>query len=108
MQLEELQAYLEAHEMRLKQRASEKVTYQTLQAKFTKKGKDEAINENGKEKWKKKNQNDSKKANTSSNKNSKKNVNMKEVQCYCCEKFGHYARICAYNKDYNQVDKGEA
>jgi hypothetical protein len=74
MQLEELQAYLEAHEMRLKQRASEKVTYQTLQAKFTKKGKDEAINENGKEKWKKKNQNDSKKESTSSNKNSKKNV----------------------------------
>jgi hypothetical protein len=44
MQLEELQAYLEAHEMRLKQRALKKVTYQALQAKFTKKGKDEATN----------------------------------------------------------------
>jgi hypothetical protein len=114
MKLEELQASLEAHEMRLKQRTSEKVTDQALQAKFTKKGKDEATKWNkGKEKWKKKNnvdvaiknsknQNDSSKTNTSSNKNSKKKVNMKEVQCYCCDKFGHYARNCPENKDSNK------
>jgi hypothetical protein len=100
--------------MRLKQRTSKKVTDQALQAKFTKKGKNEAAKWNkGKEKWKKKNnddatsknsknQNDSNKTNTSSNKNSKKKVNMKEVQCYCCDKFGHYARNCPENKDSNK------
>ncbi|MCI60657.1 hypothetical protein A2U01_0081913, partial [Trifolium medium] len=40
MKLEELQASLDAHEMRLKQRTLEKITDQALQAKFTKKGKD--------------------------------------------------------------------
>lgn len=37
MKLEELQASLEAHEMRLKQRDSEKVSEQALQANFFKK-----------------------------------------------------------------------
>ncbi|MCI42336.1 hypothetical protein A2U01_0063573, partial [Trifolium medium] len=55
MKLEELQASLEAHEMRLNQRTSEKNTDQALQAKFTKKGKDEASKwKKGKEKWRKK------------------------------------------------------
>jgi hypothetical protein len=67
MKLEELQASLEAHEMRLKQRTSEKVTSQALQAKFTKKGKDEAAMWNkGKEKRKKKNNVDAESKNTES------------------------------------------
>jgi hypothetical protein len=27
---------------------------------------------------------------------------MKEVQCYCYDKFGHYARNCPENKDSNK------
>ncbi|GAU22886.1 hypothetical protein TSUD_376970 [Trifolium subterraneum] len=108
MKLEELQASLEAHEMRLKQRTSEKKVDQALQAKFTKKGKEEGSKWNkGKEKWrKKKNNADAESKNSKNpddsnkhNKNSKKKVNMSEVQCYCCEKFGHYARNCPVNKD---------
>lgn len=35
-----------------------------------------------------------------------KKVEMKEVQCYCCQKFGHYARDFYFNKEYNWCDKG--
>ncbi|GAU44851.1 hypothetical protein TSUD_112250 [Trifolium subterraneum] len=58
LKLEELQVSLEAHEMRLKQRTSEKKVDQALQAKFTKKGKEEGSKWNkGKEKWRKKKNN---------------------------------------------------
>ncbi|GAU51473.1 hypothetical protein TSUD_95880 [Trifolium subterraneum] len=111
LKLEELQASLEAHEMRLKQRTSEKKVDPALQAKFTKKGKEEGSKWNkGKEKWKKKKNSVDAASKNSKNlddsnkhsKNSKKKVNMKDVQCYCCEKFGHYARNCSENKDSNQ------
>jgi hypothetical protein len=92
MKLEELQASLEAHEMRLKQRTSEKVTGQALQAKLPRKEKmKQQSGIKAKKRGKRRtmlmlrartqNQNDSSKTNTSSNKNSKKKVNMKEVQC---------------------------
>jgi hypothetical protein len=67
MKLEELQASLEAHEMRLKHITSKKVTDQALQGKFTKKGKYEVSKWNkGKEKWKKKNHADAASKNSES------------------------------------------
>ena len=95
MKLEELQTSLEAHEMRLKQRNSEreKVIKQTLQSRFSKKA--------GKEKSKQRKNlaSDEKSSkNTDSikkgvgNKYFGKKVDTKEVQCYNCQGFGHYAR----------------
>lgn len=40
-----------------------------------------------------------------SNKNSRKKVDMKEVKCYSCKKFGHYAIDCYQNKDSREKDK---
>lgn len=31
---------------------------------------------------------------------------MNEVQCYCCQKFGHYAIDCYFNEEANENDKG--
>ncbi|XP_050895721.1 uncharacterized protein LOC127102394 [Lathyrus oleraceus] len=116
MKLEELQAYLEAHEIRLKQRDSEKVFEQALQAKFFKKMKENSSNNKKvKQKWKKKlNDNgDVGKASRSQgetiinganqNQKVKKKVDMKEVQCYCCHKFCHYVRYCYYNKNNDEA-----
>ncbi|KAK2373515.1 hypothetical protein QL285_074546 [Trifolium repens] len=109
MKIEELQASLEAHELRVKQRSSNKVVEQALHAKTQ--------NKKGKDKWKKKkedsenstknskNRDENSTKERSQNKNLKKKVNLKEVQCYCCDKFGHYARNCPENKD---SDKEEA
>jgi len=100
---------------------SEKNTKQALQAKFFKKTKDDASKFNkGKDKWKKKktvmkvlgknsmNQGESSKTGSSINKKFKKKIDMKQVQCYCCQKFGHYVTDCYRNKDSNASDKDEA
>ncbi|XP_050877038.1 uncharacterized protein LOC127080786 [Lathyrus oleraceus] len=119
MKLEELQASLEEHEMRLKQRDLKKVSEQELQESFFKKMKESSSNNNKvKVKWNKKlNGNvDVGKASRRQDKTSKncanqhqkvKKVEMKEVQCYCCQKFGHYVRDYYYNEN-NDEDKGVA
>ncbi|WJX34776.1 hypothetical protein P8452_22853 [Trifolium repens] len=85
MKIEELQASLEAHELRVKQRSSNKAVEQALQAKTQ--------NKKGKDKWKKKkedsenstknskNQNvDSIKDANQNKKSSKKKIDKKEIQ----------------------------
>ena len=112
MKIEELQASLEAHELRVKQRSSNKAVEQALQAKTQ--------NKKGKDKWKKKkedsenstknskNQNvDSTKDANQNKKSSKKKIDKKEIQCYNCQKFGHYARECR-SKKVPREDKDEA
>ncbi|KAK2402327.1 hypothetical protein QL285_051858 [Trifolium repens] len=112
MKIEELQASLEAHELRVKQRSSNKAVEQALQAKTQ--------NKKGKDEWKKKkedsenstknskNQNvDSTKDANQNKKSSKKKIDKKEIQCYNCQKFGHYARECR-SKKVAREDKDEA
>ncbi|XP_050875121.1 uncharacterized protein LOC127078732 [Lathyrus oleraceus] len=106
MKVEELQASLEANEMRLKQRnpERERVAEQTLQARFTKKSRKENM------KQRKNLANDEKSSKNlknysnsirkvMSNKYSGKIVNIKEVRCYNCQGFDHYARDCRRKKE---------
>lgn len=44
----------------------------------------------------------------SHNKKFKKNMDMKEVKCYCCQRFGHCAKDFYFNKESNASDKEEA
>ena len=108
MKLEELQASLEAHEMRLKQRNSEreKVAEHALQARFIKK----SWKENGKNltndeisSKNSKNHSDLIKKGMG-NKYSGKKIDMKEVQCYNYQGFCHYARDCRRKKEARTKD----
>lgn len=102
---------------KLKLRNLEKVTKQTLQAKFIKKMKEYALKDNkGNEKWKNKklndewvckntkNQGDTSKHVVSHNKKFNK-VEMKEVHGRCCQKFGDYARHFYFNIESNASGK---
>lgn len=96
MKLEEIQPSLEAYEIRLKQRSSErdKVAEKELQERFIKKfGKEKGKNIPNDEKSRKnsKNHYDPIKKGMV-NKYFGKKVDMKEVQCYNCQEFCHYAR----------------
>ncbi|KAK2364715.1 hypothetical protein QL285_089556 [Trifolium repens] len=91
MRIEELQSSLEAHELRLTERTSEKEVEEALKASFVKKQNrrgdrfqkmetstsDEKKYQRGKEKYDQK----------------------KNVQCYCCKNFGHYANDCPFNEE---------
>lgn len=37
-----------------------------------------------------------------------KKAEMKKFQCFCCQKFGHYARDCYFNKESKDNDEGLA
>ena len=106
LKIEELQASLEAHELRLNERSkikdksNESAADQALQAQHQKKGKYK--------KGKRKNQN-SKNSNEGTskghdhssqegNKGQKKKINKKDIQCYNCQKWGHFAAECKSKK----------
>lgn len=93
---------------------------QELQANFFKKMKESSSNNNKvKVKWNKKlnvnvdvgkssrSQDETCKNCENQHQKVKKKVDMKEVQCYCCQKFGHYVRDYYYNEN-NDEDKGVA
>lgn len=111
MKGEELQASLEAREMRLKQRnlEREEVVEQEMQARFIKKfGKEKTkqrknITNNEKSSKNSKNHSDSIKK-VMGNKYSGKKIDMNEVHCYNCQGFGHYARDCRRKKESRVKD----
>jgi hypothetical protein len=116
MTLEELQCSLEAHEQRITERSKDRASDQALQAHAIKKGNGKW---KGKDKGKKHgNSQDNVKKNTdqvesssqhsNSNQEKKGKMNMKSVQCYNCQKFGHYARDCRGKKVPRYKNNSEA
>jgi transposase InsO family protein len=105
LKFEELQASLEAHELRLTERSKnngkqvEDSGDQALQAQY-KKGKfkkNKGKNQNSKNsnEGASKNQDSSQQDN---NNGQKKKFNKKEIQCYNCQKWGHFAAECRSKK----------
>jgi len=108
LKIEELQSSLEAHEMLVIERSSERSSQQALQAQTIKKdGYDKNSKQRGKGKFKKgnwgkldeKGENSKSSAGFGNNQNTKKDFDKRKVQCYNCEKFGHYAEKCWHRKD---------
>src|SRR3954469_13204194 len=94
MRIEELQSSLEAQELRLTERTSEREVEQALKASFVKKDQKHSWSES-------KNRHGDrfqKEASTSDEKKYQKGKEKKKVQCYCCKQFGHFARDCLANK----------
>ncbi|KAK2399808.1 hypothetical protein QL285_049574 [Trifolium repens] len=92
MKVEELQSSLEAHELRMTERTSEREAEQALKASFVKK--DQKQNKHGRAQMSEAFYSDKKKYQKRKEKSDKKNV-----QCYCCKNFGHYANDCLLNKE---------
>jgi transposase InsO family protein len=89
MRIEELQSSLEAQELRLAERTSEREVEQALKAFFVKK--DQKHSNRRGDRFQKE-------ASTSDEKKYHKGKEKKKVQCYCCKQFGHFARDCLANK----------
>ena len=110
MKLEELQSSLEAHELLIIDRSSERSVQQALQAQTTKK---EGNRKNFKKGKGKPNWSNSSKSKTDNktesskgggfgkNQNKKKDFDKSKVKCYNCDKFGHFADECWFKKDQN-------
>ncbi|XP_012574203.1 uncharacterized protein [Cicer arietinum] len=111
--LEELQGSLEAHELRIKQRSSDKVIEQALQAQTSKKN---FIDRRKFKKGKWKNQKRKRSCEDTSeqgahegnkkegNTKYKKMFDKKGIQCFNCQKYGHFANECKHNKSLQRKD----
>jgi len=108
LKIEELKSSLEAHELMVSERRSERSTQQALQVQTSKKedydrknfkkGKNNNKGGNwskGKNKGYDKSES-SKEGNSHQNK--KKGFDKKKIQCFKCEKFGHFASECWSSK----------
>lgn len=118
LKLDESQSSIEAHEQRLNERSKDKASEQALQAQFSHRH-DGENNKNKKGKWQPQrwkgsgaDQSSSSNPNSGDNRNKKhddknklpkKKFNKKGVQCYNCQKFGHYADECKGKKDEAQL-----
>lgn len=92
MRIEELQSSLEAQELRLIERTSEREVEQALKASFVKK--DQKQNRHGGSFQKSETSiSDEKKYHKG-----KEKFDKKKVQRYCCKQFGHFAKDCWLNK----------
>ncbi|KAK2361452.1 secreted RxLR effector protein [Trifolium repens] len=116
MKIEELHSSLEAHELMVIDRGSERSNQQALQAQFFKKegnNKNSKKKDKGKAPWSNNGKTEpddkpesSKGGGFDKGNNKKKEFDKSKVQCYNCEKFGHFADECWYKKD--QQNDGEA
>ncbi|KAK2366172.1 hypothetical protein QL285_079584 [Trifolium repens] len=100
MRIEELQGSLEAQELRLTERASEReVEQQALKAASGKKHQKKSWSET------KRRSDGFQKPETSTSdkqkyqKGKERFDQKKNVQCYCCKNFGHYANDCPFNEE---------
>ena len=103
MKVEELQSSLEAHELLVLDRSSERSVQQALQVQTTKKEGNfkNFKKEKGKTNW---SNNGRSKAEPSKRRpgkdqNKKRDFDKSKVQCYNCEKYGHFADECWFKKD---------
>ena len=98
MRIEELQSSLEAQELRLTERTSEReVEQQALKAtsdrRYQKQSEARRRSDGGQK---------SESSTSDRQKNAQKGkekYDKKKIQCYCCKKFGHFARDCWSNKE---------
>ncbi|GAU29116.1 hypothetical protein TSUD_58820 [Trifolium subterraneum] len=105
MKLEELHCSLESHVQRINARAKNRTTYQALWAHtLTKgngnknKGKDQFKKENSQQESSKKNDDQGESSKSDGNGKGKKFMNKKNIQCYNCQKYGHFASECRNKK----------
>ena len=108
LKIEELHNSLEAHESMVSERSSERSIQQAFQVQTIKKDDyDRKNNKKGKNNskggnWSKGKNKGSKKGESSKEGNSnqkKKNFDKKKIQCFKCEKFGHFASKCWSGKE---------
>ncbi|CAJ2628037.1 unnamed protein product [Trifolium pratense] len=117
MKIEELQSALEAHEIKVLSRGSEKKDQQALQAQTNKKeenGKNYKKKGKDKPKWLKDQSSktddkaeSSKGGGFAKGKNKRNNFDKSKVKCYNCEKLGHFADECWYKKDQQEANVAE-
>jgi hypothetical protein len=99
MKVEELQCSLEAHEQRMNERSKERSIDQALQAQTVKKnggnkykGKNKSNNGGSQSENSKKEQD---RGESSKNDHHRKGkMNKKNIQCYNCQKYSHFASEC--------------
>jgi len=117
LKIEELQSSLEARELMVSERSSERSIQQALQVQTIKKDENDRKNfKKGKKNskggnWSKGKNNGSEKGESSKegNSNQRKKIDKKKIQCFKCEKFGHYASECWSGKgEQSKNDEEEA
>ena len=103
MKVEELQSSLEAHELLVLDRSSERSVQQALQVQTTKKEGNfkNFKKEKGKTNWSNNGRSKAEppKRRSGKDQNKKRDFDKSKVQCYNCEKYGHFADECWFKKD---------
>ncbi|KAK2405219.1 hypothetical protein QL285_054482 [Trifolium repens] len=101
MRIEDLQSSLEAHEIKLVNRSSERTTQQAMQAQSGgKDGKNHKNKGKGRSNWSKdskiktEDKTESSTGGGSIKSQGKKKFDKSKIKCYNCDKFGHFANEC--------------
>ncbi|GAU26184.1 hypothetical protein TSUD_354060 [Trifolium subterraneum] len=115
MKLEELQCSLESHEQRINAREKFRTSDQELWAHTSKKGngnknkcKDQFKKDNSQQESSKKNGDQGESLDSDGNGKGKKFMNKKNIQCYNCQKYGHFASKCRNKKVPRQYNNEES
>ncbi|GAU25734.1 hypothetical protein TSUD_216650 [Trifolium subterraneum] len=115
MKLEELQCSLESHEQRINAKEKFRTSDQALWAHTSKKGngnknkcKHQFKKDNSQQESSKKNDDQGESLDSDGNGKGKKFMNKKNIQCYNCQKYGHFASKCRNKKVPRQYNNEES